>query len=80
MARLHHRHSAEAVRTTTLVPAELQPFPRNRHTFGVTEPIKTGDHCEVIAGALGLVGPNARKFVTVGQVRGERSEYDRIWR
>ncbi len=46
----------------------------------MTEPIKTGDHCEVIAGALGLVGPNARKFVTVGQVRGERSEYDRIWR
>lgn len=44
------------------------------------EPIKSGDRCEVIAGALGSVGPNVGKFVTVGQVRGDHSEYGRIWR
>jgi len=46
----------------------------------MNEPIKSGDRCEVIAGALGLTGPNVGKFVTVGQVRGEHSEYGRIWR
>jgi hypothetical protein len=46
----------------------------------MNEPIKTGDRCEVIAGALGPKGPNVGKLVTVGQVRGEHSEHGRIWR
>ncbi len=44
------------------------------------EPIKSGDRCEVIAGALGNEGPNIGKQVTVGAVRGEHSEHGRIWR
>lgn len=55
-------------------------LPANWHTVGMNEPIKTGDRCEVIAGALGPSGPNVGKFVTVGQVRGEHSEHGRIWR
>jgi hypothetical protein len=46
----------------------------------MNEPIKSGDRCEIIAGALGPTGPNIGKLVTVGQVRGEHSEYGRIWR
>jgi hypothetical protein len=46
----------------------------------MNEPIKSGDRCEVIAGALGDKGPNVGKKVTVGQVRGEHSEFGRIWR
>lgn len=46
----------------------------------MNEPIKSGDRCEVIAGALGDKGPNVGKRVTVGQLRGEHSEYGRIWR
>lgn len=46
----------------------------------MNEPIKSGDRCEVIAGALGNKGPNVGKQVTVGQVRGEHSEHGRIWR
>jgi hypothetical protein len=44
------------------------------------EPIKSGDRCEVIAGALGNEGPNIGKQVTVGALRGEHSEHGRIWR
>jgi hypothetical protein len=44
------------------------------------EPIKSGDLCEVIAGALGSVGPNVGKRVTVGTLRGEHSTFGRIWR
>lgn len=46
----------------------------------MNEPIKSGDRCEVIAGALGSTGPNVGKFVTVGLLRGEHSELGRIWR
>ena len=46
----------------------------------MNEPIKTGDRCEVIAGALGTKGPNVGKLVTVGSLRGEHSEHGRIWR
>jgi hypothetical protein len=46
----------------------------------MNEPIKSGDRCEVIAGALGDKGPNVGKRVTVGALRGEHSEYGRIWR
>ena len=46
----------------------------------MNEPIKSGDLCEVIAGALGNTGPNIGKRVTVGLLRGEHSQYGRIWR
>jgi hypothetical protein len=46
----------------------------------MSEPIKKGDRCEVIAGALGTQGPNVGKHVTVGQVRGDHSVHGRIWR
>jgi hypothetical protein len=46
----------------------------------MNEPIKSGDRCEVIAGALGSEGPNVGKLVTVGELRGEHSEHGRIWR
>ena len=46
----------------------------------MNEPIKSGDRCEVIAGALGTEGPNVGKHVTVGQLQGEHSVHGRIWR
>jgi hypothetical protein len=46
----------------------------------MTEPIKTGDECEVIAGALGITGPNVGRLVTVRELRGEHSQFGRIWR
>ena len=46
----------------------------------MNEPIKTGDLCEVIAGALGNKGPNIGKTVTVVSLMGEHSQYGRIWR
>ena len=46
----------------------------------MAEPIKSGDECIVIAGALGDKGPNIGKTVTVVQLRGEHSEHGRIWR
>ena len=46
----------------------------------MNEPIKSGDRCQVIAGALGSEGPNIGKQVTVGELRGEHSEHGRIWR
>jgi hypothetical protein len=46
----------------------------------MTEPNKSGDRCEVIAGALGNTGPNIGKQVTVVELRGEHSEHGRIWR
>ena len=46
----------------------------------MNEPIRTGDRCVVIAGALGSDGPNVGKHVTVGQLRGKHSEFGRIWR
>lgn len=46
----------------------------------MTEPIKSGDVCEVIAGALGNHGPNVGKRVTVVSLRGEHTQFGRIWR
>lgn len=46
----------------------------------MNEPIKSGDQAEIIAGALGNTGPNIGKRVSVGQLRGEHSQYGRIWR
>lgn len=46
----------------------------------MNEPIKSGDLCEVIGGALGSAGPNIGKRVTVGQLRGDHSLHGRIWR
>lgn len=48
--------------------------------MGKIEPIKTGDRCEVIAGALGTQGPNVGKIVKVAPLRGEHSIFGRIWR
>lgn len=45
----------------------------------MSEPIKAGDRCEVIAGALGTQGPNVGKQVTVRALRGEHSVHGRIW-
>ena len=45
----------------------------------MNEPIKVGDLCEVIAGALDDKGPNVGKTVTVSSLRGEHSVYGRIW-
>lgn len=39
----------------------------------MNEPIKVGDQCEVIAGALDDKGPNVGKMVTVSALRGEHS-------
>lgn len=44
------------------------------------EPIKSGDKCLVISGALGDKGPNVGKEVVVGKLRGEHSQFGRIWR
>ena len=46
----------------------------------MSEPIKSGDVCEVIAGALGNHGPNIGKRVTVVSLRGEHTAFGRIWR
>lgn len=46
----------------------------------MNEPIKTGDECTVIYGALGDKGPNIGKRVKVISLRGEHSEHGRIWR
>ena len=45
-----------------------------------TEPIKAGDLCEIVEGALGGKGPNVGKIVRVLQLRGEHSVHGRIWR
>lgn len=44
------------------------------------EPIKAGDLCEVVDGALGSGGPNIGKRVEVCSLQGEHSVYGRIWR
>lgn len=46
----------------------------------MSRPIQAGDQAEIIAGVLGTTGPNVGKRVTVGTLRGEHSEYGRIWR
>lgn len=46
----------------------------------MNEPIKSGDHATIIAGALGDKGPNVGKRVRVGLIQGEHSKYGRIWR
>jgi hypothetical protein len=46
----------------------------------MSEPIKANDRCEVIAGALGVRGPNVGKTVIVNCLRGEHSVFGRIWR
>jgi hypothetical protein len=45
----------------------------------MSEPIKSGDRCEVVAGELGLEGPNIGKRVVVRSLRGEHSVFGRIW-
>lgn len=45
-----------------------------------TEPIKAGDLCEIVQGALGDKGPNVGKIVRVMHLRGEHSVHGRIWR
>jgi len=44
------------------------------------KPIQAGDHAEIIEGALGTKGPNVGKMVRVVSLRGEHSEYGRIWK
>lgn len=46
----------------------------------MSEPIKSGDHATIIAGALGDKGPNIGKRVRVGSFQGEHSKHGRIWR
>jgi len=46
----------------------------------MTRPIQSGDEAEIIAGVLGNTGPNIGKRVAVGPLRGEHSQYVRIWR
>lgn len=46
----------------------------------MNEPIKSGDECVVIGGALEGKGPNHGKRVIVEHLRGEHSVYGRIWR
>lgn len=46
----------------------------------MSEPIKSHDRCEVIAGAMGIQGPNVGKTVVVECLRGEHSQFGRIWR
>ena len=45
-----------------------------------TEPIKAGDVCEIVEGALGTTEPNIGKFVKVVSLQGEHSAHGRIWR
>jgi hypothetical protein len=45
-----------------------------------TEPIKAGDLCEIVEGAMGSKGPNVGKRVRVLELRGEHSVHGRIWR
>lgn len=45
------------------------------------EPIKSGDTCIVVGGALGVrKQPNLNREVIVEKLRGEHSEFGRIWR
>lgn len=47
----------------------------------MTEPIKAGDDCVVVGGALGArKQPNQGREVVVMSLRGEHSEFGRIWR
>jgi hypothetical protein len=46
----------------------------------MSEPIKSGDLCFIVCGALGDKGPNIGKKVAVGKVQGEHSKFGRIWR
>lgn len=45
----------------------------------MSEPIKSGDRCVVIAASLGDKGPNVGKHVTVGHRLGEHSKFGVIW-
>lgn len=45
-----------------------------------TEPIKAGDLCEIVEGAMGSKSPNVGKRVRVLELRGEHSVHGRIWR
>lgn len=44
-----------------------------------TEPIKCGDRCLVVGGAFDEGSTNRGKTVTVAALRGEHSQYGRIW-
>lgn len=43
------------------------------------EPIKSGDSCLVVGGVFEDKAPNLGKTVTVMALRGEHSQYGRIW-
>jgi len=43
------------------------------------EPIKVGDMCVVIDGALGEKSPNVGRIVSVRALKGEHSVFGRIW-
>lgn len=45
-----------------------------------SEPIKTGDVCEVVGGMGRERSPNLGLRVTVGAMRGEHSKFGRVWR
>mgnify|MGYP003504654704 CR=1 FL=1 len=46
----------------------------------MNSPIKAGDLCEVINGALGYESPNIGLIVRVLSFAGEHSKHGRIWR
>jgi hypothetical protein len=46
----------------------------------MSEPIKSGDRCEVIGAVFGAQSPNLGKIVTVASLQGEHSVHGRIWR
>lgn len=46
----------------------------------MTEPIKSGDDCLVVGGALKGKSPNIGKRVRVVSMQGEHSKLGRVWR
>jgi hypothetical protein len=46
----------------------------------MSEPIKAGDRCLVVSGVFGNDGLNIGKEVIVDCLRGDHSEFGRIWR
>ena len=45
----------------------------------MNEPIKAGDSAIIIRGALADKSPNIGKQVTVGKLKGEHTQYGRVW-
>lgn len=46
----------------------------------MNEPIKAGDRCEVISGMGKAKSPNLGLIVKTVAIRGEHSQYGRVWR